>query len=160
MLRAQSNMDRNWVTPPKIIVRKGQGKGPQKLSYWVDKKGKNHLYTKEELATCNILTNLNIILIRALILLDTLKNMDKNAKVKKLVNQDYAKYKATESSIFSRFIALMAAAPSITFGEFLGFISGNSNPGTLIKIGQKTIKKASQGKNTAVDVFYTSDLLK
>jgi len=151
--------DKSWITPPKIIIRKSRGKGPQKLSYWVDKQGKNHLYTKEELVICNILTNLNIILIRSLILLDTLKSMDKNAKVKKLVNQDYTKYKATESSIFNRFIALMAAAPDITFGQFLGFISGNSNPDTLIKIGQNTFKKASKGRNSAVDVFYTSDLL-
>jgi hypothetical protein len=152
--------DKSWITPPKIIIRKNRGKGPQKLCYWVDKNGKNHLYTREELAICNILTNLNIILIRALIIVDTLKNMDRNAKIKKLVNQDYSRYKVTQSSIFNRFIALMAAAPDITFGEFLSFISGNSDPDTLIKIGQNTFAKASRGKNKTLDVFYTSDLLK
>lgn len=152
MLRAQSNMDRNWITPPKVIVRKGQKNDPQKLSYWIDEKGKRHLYTKEELAICNVLTNLNLVLIRALILLDTLEKIDRNAKVKKLISQDYTKYNATKSSIFNRFITLMATAPDITFGEFLGFISGNSDPQTIVKMGQKTLKKSG------VDIFYTSDL--
>lgn len=165
MLMAQLNMtdsinDRNWIAPPKVIIRKGKQGEPEKLSYWVDSMGKNHLYTEEELTACNILINLNLILIRSLIILDTLKSMDKNAQVKKLVKQDYSKYKAKKSSVFNRFINLMAAVPDITFGEFLGFISDSKDPQALIKIGQDILKKSSRKKNTPFDIFYTSDLLK
>lgn len=142
--------DRGWIAPPKIIIRKGKKGGPQKLSYWIDKQGKNHLYTKKELEICNILTNLNLILIRSLILLDMLKTIDKNAKVKKLVGQDHAKYKATKSSVFNRFVSLMAAAPDITFGEFLSFISDSRDEEAISKIGKKP----------KFDVFYTSDFTK
>ncbi len=155
-----SNNDRNWIAPPKVIIRKGKQGEPEKLSYWVDKKGKNHLYTEEELITCNILINLNLILIRSLIILDTLKSMDRNAQVKKLVNQDYSKYKASKSSVFNRFINLMAAVPNITFGEFLGFISDSKDPQALIKIGQDTLKKSSRKKDIPFDIFYNSDLIK
>lgn len=152
--------DKNWVKPPNTIVRKGPDGVPHKLSYWVDKNGKYHLYTKEQLATVNILTNLNLILIRSLILLETLKKMDANAKVKTLIRQDYSKFEATKDSIFNNFVALMAAVPNITFGEFLGFLSGSSDPQAFIKMGQKTLKEAVRGKGTAVNVFYTSDRLK
>ena len=161
MLAVRRKMsDQSWVSPPKTIVRKGPDNVPHKLSYWIDKKGKYQLFTKEQLATCNILTNLNLILIRSLILLDTLKKTDGNAKVRTLVRQDYAKFKATEDSIFNHFVALMAAVPDITFGEFLGFLSANSNPQSLFKMGQKTLKEAVRGKSKTVSVFYTSDKLK
>jgi len=161
MLTAQPSMpDKNWITPPKTIARKSSDNVPHKLSYWVDKKGKFHLYTKEQLATCNILTNINLILIKALILMDTLKTVDENAKVKTLVRQDYSKFEATESSIFNQFVTLMAAIPDVTFGEFLGFLSTNSDPLALNKMGQKTFKEAIRQKSTAVTVFYTSDQLK
>jgi len=142
--------DNNWVKPPNTIVKKGPDNVPHKLSYWIDKNGKYQLYTKEQLATCNILTNLNLIIIRALVLLDTLKKMDENAKIKTLVRQDYSKFEAKEASIFNNFIALMAAVPDVTFGEFLGFISGSSNPQALAKMGKKP----------KFDVFYSSDKLK
>lgn len=162
MLVAQPNMepDRSWITPPKVILRKNKQEGPQKLSYWIDQKGKRRLYTKEELATCNILTNLNIVLIRALILLDTLEGMNENAKVRKLVRADYSKFKATKLSIFKRFVELMAAVPDITFGEFLGFISDSRDPLAVTKIGKTTLKKAGKNKKSPFDVFYTSDLLR
>lgn len=142
--------DNNWIKPPNTLVRKGPDNTPHKFSYWVDKKGHYHLYTKDQLAICNILTNLNLILIRALIIMDTLKTMDKKAKVEKLVNQDYAALKVTKSSVFNQFITLMAAAPKVTFGEFLNYISAGGNPQTLIKMGKKA----------KFDIFYTSDRLK
>jgi hypothetical protein len=153
-------IDKNWIKPPNTIVRKGPDNVPHKLSYWIDKKRKFQLYTKEQLATLNILTNLNLTLIRALILMDTLKKMDVNAKIKTLVSQDYQKFEAKESSIFNHFVSLMAAVPNVTFGEFLGFLSGNTDPQDLIKIGQKTLKEATDGKSKTVSVFYTSDKLK
>jgi len=152
--------DKNWINPPKIIIRKDKANSPKKLSYWLDKKGKAHLYTKEQLATCNILTNLNLTLIRALVLMDMIKEMDENAKIKTLMRQDNPKFAAKESSIFNHFISLMSAVPEITFGEFLGFLSANSDPQALIKMGQKTLKEAEQGKSKTVSVFYTSDKLK
>lgn len=151
--------NKNWINPPKTIVRKSSDNVPHKLSYWVDNEGKFHLYTKEQLATCNILTNLNLIVIRSLVLMDTLKTMDENSKVRTLIRQDYSKFEATESSVFNHFISLMAAVPDITFGEFLGFLSGNSDPGALIKMGKKTLKEVSGGKSKTVDIFYTSDIL-
>ena len=151
---------KNWIKPPNTLVRKGPDGTPHKLSYWVDKNGKYQLYTKEQLATLNILTNLNLTLIRSLILLDTLKKMDANAKIKTLVQKEYPKFEAAKSSIFNHFIALMAAVPNITFGEFLGFLTGGSDPQTLVKMGQKTLQETVKGKSSTVDVFYTSDHLK
>lgn len=152
--------DKNWIKPPNTIARKGPDNVPHKISYWINKKGKFQLYTKEQLATLNILTNLNLILIRALIIVDTIKKMDENSNVKKLIRQDFSKFEASKSTIFNHFVTLMAAAPDVTFGEFLGFLSGNTDPQTLIKMGQKTLKEAVRGKSTAVSVFYTSDKLK
>lgn len=172
MLVAQPNMtnatklpknkktDRTWIQPPNTIVRQGKGDAPQKLSYWTDTNGKAKLYTKEQLAVCNILMNLNLLLVKALLLLDTLKTMDEDAKVGTLVHQDYAKFEATKSSVFNHFITLMASVPEVTFGEFLNFLSTNTSPGALTKMGQKTLKEVIQGKSTNVTHFYTSDKLK
>lgn len=153
-------VDKNWIKPPNTIVRKGPDNVPHKLSYWIDKKRRFQLYTKEQLATLNILTNLNMTLIRALILMDTLKKMDENAKVRTLIRQDYSKFEAKESSVFNQFVALMAAVPDITFGEFLSFLSGSTDQKTLIKMGQKTLKETVRGKSKNISVFYTSDKLK
>lgn len=152
--------DRNWVKPPNTMVHKGRSNSPQKLSYWTDGKNKAILYTKEQLATCNILMNLNLLLVRAIVLLDILKTLDEDAKVGTLIHQDYAKYEATESSVFNHFISLMAAVPDITFGEFLGFISTNTDPKELIIMGQKTLQEVIAGTSTHVTNFYTSDRVK
>lgn len=157
----QLNMTkRDWIKPPNTIIRKGKVGSPQKLSYWVDKKGKSQLYTKEQLATLNILTNLNLLLIRALIILDTLRNMDENATIKTLIKQDYAKYEADKSSVFNQLVTLMSATPDVTFGEFLNFISANTDPKAITKIGQKTLKETVHGKSKTVDAFYSSDRFK
>ena len=152
--------DNNWVKPPNIIAKKGPDNVPHKLSYWIDKNGKYQLYTKEQLATCNILTNLNLIIVKSLVLMDTLKKMDENAKIRTLIKQDYSKFDAKESSIFNHFITLMAAVPDITFGEFLEFLSGDTDSQVLNKMGKKTLKEAMQGKGETVTTFYTSDLTK
>jgi len=161
MLVVQLDMsNKNWIKPPNTIARKDQRGKAQKLSYWIDEKGKYQLYSKNQLATLNILTNLNLLLIRALILLDTLKDMDENTKIKTLIRQDYAKYEADKSSVFNHLVELMAAVPNITFGEFLNFISSSTKPQVLNKMGQKTLKEVLDGKSKAVDVFYNSDRFK
>jgi len=152
--------DKNWVKPPNIIAKKGPDNKSYKLSYWINKKGKYQLYTKEQLAVCNVLTNLNLIVVRSLVLMDTLKKMDENAKIRTLVKQDYSKFDAKESSIFNHFVSLMAAVPDITFGEFLGFLSGDTDSKVLSKMGKKTIGEAIKGKSKTVSIFYTSDKLK
>lgn len=161
MLVAQpkSMTNRKWIAPPNTIIDKGTGNSPQKLSYWTDKDGKAKLYTKEQLATCNILMNLNFILVRALILLDTLKTMDEDTKVGTLIHQDYAKFEATKHGVFSHFVNLMAAVPDITFGEFLNFLSANNNSQDLAKMGQKTLKEVIKGNSPNITTFYTSDRL-
>lgn len=152
--------DRNWLMPPQTIVKQGDKDSPHKLSYWTDTKGKVNLYTKKQLATCNILMNLNLLLVRAIVLLDTLKTMDENAKIGSLIKQDYAKFDAKESTAFNHFITLMSATPDVTFGEFLRFLSTNTNPKELKKLGQKTINEVIKGKSSDVSIFYTSDRLK
>lgn len=152
--------DRNWLKPPNTMVHQGKRNSPQKLSYWTDVNNQPKLYTKEQLATCNVLMNLNFLLTRALILMDIIKTLDKETKIGTLVHQDYAKYEATESSVFNHFINLMAAVPDITFGEFLGFISTNTDPNELIITGQKTLRKVIAGKSTHITNFYTSDRVK
>jgi len=152
--------NRNWVKPPNTMVRKGRSNSPQKLSYWTDENNQPKLYTPEQLATCNILMNLNLLLVRALVLLDILKTLDEDAKVGTLIHQDFAKYEAPESSVFNHFISLMAAVPDVTFNEFLGFISTDTDPQKLITMGQKTLKEVIEGKSTHVTNFYTSDRVK
>ena len=152
--------DKNWIKPPNIIAKKGPDGKPYKLSYWIDKKGKYHLYTKKQLAICNILTNLNLIIMRSLIIMDTIREMDKNSSIESLVKRDYSKFEAKDCSILNHFIALMASVPDITFGEFLDFLSGNSDTKTLKDIGKKTFKEALQGKGETVSIFYTSDKVK
>lgn len=154
------NSDRNWIKPPNTIVHQDKNNNPEKLSYWTDEDGNPKPYTKEQLAVCNILTNLNFVLVRALILLDTLNKLDEDTKVKTLLHQDFAKFTATEASVFNHFINLMAAVPDITFGEFLGFLSTNSNPKLMRKMGKKTLKSVMEGKNVDITNFYTSDLIK
>lgn len=161
MLVEQTNMsNRDWIKPPNTIARKSHVGNAQKLSYWVDKKGKYKLYTKEQLATLNILTNLNLLLIRALIILDTLKNMDENAKIRTLIHQDHTKYEADKSSVFNHLVTLMAAIPNVTFGEFLSFISDSTDPKALTKMGKKTLSETVYGKSKVVDAFYGSDRFK
>lgn len=142
--------DKNWINPPHIIIKKGQKNAPKKLSYWIDSSGKYQLYTKKQLTTLNILTNLNSILVRALVTLDKINEVDENIKIKTLMQQESAKFEAGDSSIFKQFITLMASAPDITFGEFLGFLSANSDPKAIAKMGKKP----------TFTVFYTSDRLK
>ena len=149
--------DRNWVKPPNTMIHRGEGDSPQKLSYWTDENGKPVLYTKEQLATCNILMNLDQLLIRALLLFDTLKTLDEDTKIGTFLHQDYAKFEATESSVFDHFVNLMSAAPNITFGEFLGFLSANTNPEEFAKMGQENLKKVIGGTSTTITNFYTSD---
>ena len=152
--------DRNWIKPPNTIVHQGSINSPQKLSYWTDTNGRAKLYTKEQLATCNILMNLNQLLVRSLLLFDTLKTLDEDTKIGTLLHQDYAKFEATESSAFDHFVNLMSAAPDITFGEFLGYLSTNSDPREFIKMGQKNLKEVIRGKSTRITNFYTSDQVK
>jgi hypothetical protein len=154
--------NRNWIRPPNTIVHpeKGNRNSPNKLSYWTDANNKAKLYTKEQLATCNILMSLNQLLIKALILLDTLKTLDEDTTIRTLIHQDFARFEATKSSAFDHFIKLTSAVPDITFGEFLGFISPNSNPQDFIKMGNKTLKQVIQGKNTDITNFYTTDRVK
>ena len=152
--------DRNWIKPPNTIVHQGSINSPQKLSYWTDKNGQAKLYTKEQLATCNILMNLNQLLVRALLLFDTLNSLDEDTKIGTFLHQDYAKFEATESSAFDHFVNLMSAAPDITFGEFLGYLSTNSDPREFIKMGQKNLKEVIRGKSTRITNFYTSDQVK
>lgn len=144
--------NRKWISPPNVIVKKNKNGGPQKISYWVDDKNEPMLYTKDQIAILNVLTNLNMQLIKALVLLDNASRIDKNAKIKTLISQDKSKYVANKSSLFNNFISLMAAVPDVTFGEFLNFISNNTSPKDLLKMGKKAIK------NT--DVFYSSDIYK
>jgi hypothetical protein len=149
--------NRNWIKPPNTIVRKGSKNSPQKLSYWTDTDNQVKLYTPQQLATCNILMNLNLLLVRALVLLDILKTLDDNAKIADLIHQDYAKFEASDSSVFNRFINLMAAVPDVTFGEFLGFISTNTDPKRFATMEKEIIKQVIKGKNIQVTNFYTSD---
>jgi len=152
--------DRNWIKPPNTISNKSDGDGPQKLSYWIDQKKEVQLYTKDQLVTCNVLNNLNFLLVRALVLMDTLQTMDKDIPVGTLIKQGYAKYETSESSVFNHFIQLMAAVPDITFGEFLGFISPNTDTKEFLKMGKERLKKVAQGEETDINIFYTSDKVK
>lgn len=154
------NINRNWIKPPNTIVHQGNKNSPQKLSYWTDSNNQVKLYTPEQLATCNILMNLNLLLVRALVLLDILKTLDDNAKIADLIHQDYAKLEASDSSVFNRFISLMAAVPDVTFGEFLGFISINNDPKQFATLEKKIVEQVIKGKNVQVTNFYTSDRFK
>lgn len=156
----KQDQDRSWVIPPNTIIRQGTKNTPQKLSYWIDKKGKANLYTKDQLAICNVLMELNTLITKSLILLDTLKMIDKDASIGSLLNQDFARFEAKGSSAFNRFINLMAAVPDVTFAEFLIFLSPNTDQKKFIKMGQKTLEKVVKGKNTGVTNFYTSDRFK
>lgn len=157
---AQADSDRSWIKPPNTISNQGSGDSPQKLSYWTDQNGEVKLYTREQLATCNILTNMDFLLVKALVLIDTLQTIDKNATVGSLIEQDYVKISNTKSSAFNHFIELMAAVPDITFGEFLGYISPNSNPQEFLKLGQKKLKAVMDGQSEDVSIFYGSDRVK
>lgn len=149
--------NRNWIKPPNTIVRQGKKNSPQKLSYWTDSDNRVKLYTPEQLATCNILMNLNLLLVRAIVLLDILKTLDDNAKISDLIHQDFAKFEASDASVFNQFINLMAAVPDVTFGEFLGFISTNNDPKLFATMEKNIIKQVIKGKNVQVTNFYTSD---
>ncbi|HEX9817711.1 MAG TPA: hypothetical protein VGA89_02355 [Patescibacteria group bacterium] len=159
--------DRSWVRPPNIItqktslkvVKKGK-KYPTKISYWVDKNGEAQLYTAEQLAVCNILTNINVLLNKSLTLAENLKTMDKDVTVGTLVQQDYAQFKALENTIYGYFIELMAAAEDITFGEFLNFISQGKEDNAFSKLGKSKLKKVMQKKSPDVTQFYSSDKLR
>ena len=154
--------NRNWVKPPNTMVKKGNSRSPQKLSYWTDVNNKPKLYTKKQLAYCNILMNLNFLLTKSLVLMDILKTLDEDTKIGTLIRQDYANFDASKSSIFNRFISLMAAVPDVTFGEFLTFIStnNNNNPKKIITLGQKTLNEAIRGKGSKITNFYISDRFK
>jgi len=149
--------NRNWIRPPNTIVKKNTKNSPQKLSYWTDTDNQVKLYTQQELATCNVLMNINQILVRALTLLDILKTLDDNAKISDLLHQDYVKFEASKSSVFNRFINLLAAVPDVTFGEFLSFMSTTNNPRQFTSMGKKIIKQVINGKSNQVTSFYTSD---
>lgn len=155
-----SKSNRKWIQPPNTIIKKGKAGSPQKLSYWIDDNNKPKLYTKKQLATCNLLMNLNFLLTRSLVLMDIIKTMDENTTIGALNHQDYAKFEASDDSVFSRFVSLISAVPDITFGEFLNFISVNNDPHQIIIMGQKNLKKVNQKKDNSTTIFYTSDRFK
>lgn len=150
----------NWIKPPNTMVHQGSGNSPQKLSYWTDENNRPKLYTQEQLATCNILMNLNFLLTRALVLMDIIKTLDEETKIGTLIHQDYAKFEASDTSVFNQFVSLMAAVPDVTFGEFLGFISTNNDPKLFATMKKKIIKQVIKGKSSQVTSFYTSDRFK
>jgi len=152
-----TKLGRNWIRPPNTMIKKGSKNSPQRLSYWTDTDGKVKLFTQGELATCNILNNLNFILTRALLLMDILKTLDEDTKIGNLTRQDYAHFEASSTSVFNRFISLMAAVPDVSFGEFLNFISTGNDPEKLKTIGQKILKEVVNNKNDHITKFYTSD---
>lgn len=158
--------DRSWVRPPNTmskpsgLKKKKQDKNyPTKISYWIDEKGEAQLYTPDQLAVCNVLMNLNVLLNKSLTLAEKIQTMDKDVTVGILAQQEYAQFKAFESSVYGHFVELLAAAPDITFAEFLNFISQGNNPKAFIKLGKKKLRDVVKNKNSDVTTFYTSDKL-
>lgn len=151
--------DHGWVKPPNSISKQGDPQ-TEKISYWVDVNGEAQLYTPEQLATCNILMNLNVLLNKSLTLAEKIQKMDKDVTVATLAQQDYAHFKTLNTSVYGYFIELMAATPDITFGEFLNFISQGSDEKAFAKLGQKKLKKVMANKSPDVTNFFSSDKLK
>jgi hypothetical protein len=159
--------DRSWVRPPNTMSKpldqkkkKRDKNYPSKISYWMDKNGEAQLYTPEQLAVCNILMNLNVILNKSLTLAENIQTMDKDVTVGILAQQEYAQFKTFETSVYGHFVELLAAAPDITFGEFLNFISQGNDTNAFLKMGKKKLKSVVKNKNTDVTTFYRSDKLK
>ena len=163
--------DRNWVKPPNTISKQTkqttrktkskekQQKYPEKISYWIDKSGEAQLYTTEQLAICNVLMNLNVLLNKSLTLAEKIQTMEKDVPVAILAQQDYAQFKKFESSVYGHFVELMAAAPDVTFGEFLNFISQGDETKELTSLGKRKLKKIIENKSPDVTSFYSSDKL-
>ncbi len=158
--------DRSWVRPPNSMTKQPSQKKrkkdkdfPSKISYWVDENGEAQLYTQEQLAICNILMNLNVLLNKSLTLAEKLQTMDKEVTVGVIVRQDYAQFKKSENSVYGYFVELMAAAPNITFGEFLNFISQGSDVKAFSKLGKEKLQAVIKKRSTDVTTFYTSDRL-
>lgn len=146
--------DRSWVRPPNSMTKKST-----QISYWVDANGEARLYTPEQLAICNILMNLNVLLNKSLTLAEKIKTIDKNVTVATLAQQDYAHFKPMETSVYGYFVELMAAAPDITFAEFLNFISQGNDEKAFAKLGKTKLKKVIGKKSPDVTLFYGSDKL-
>ena len=157
---SKKKKDRSWIRPPNSITNQNDLSFPSKISYWVDEAGEVQLYTKEQLAKCNILMNINLLLSKSLKLFENLQKIDKDTPVGTLVQQDYAQFKTSEDSVYTHFIQLMATTPDITFGEFLNFISEGDDTKAFSKIGEKKLKKVIKDKSPEVISFFTSDKLK
>lgn len=159
--------DRSWILPPNTISKKTESSKeqqrpnyPTKISYWVDQNGEAQLYTPEQLAICNILMNLNVLLNKSLTLAENIKNMEESVTVGTLAKQDYAQFKDLETSVYGHFVELLAASPDITFGEFLNFISSGNDTKAFLKMGKQKLKKIVAKKSPDVTQFYSSDSLR
>jgi len=159
--KTMKKTDRSWIRPPNSISKqssraekKKDKNYPSVISYWFDEKGEAQLYTAEQLAICNVLTNLKVVLNKSLTLAEQLKTMDKDITVGILSQQDYAQFKELNTTVFGYFIELMSAAPDITFGEFLNFITEGDDVKLFKKVGKKKLKQIIENKSPDVTTFY------
>ena len=158
-MKATVKNDRNWIKPPNSMIKKGTKSSPSKISYWIDETGNARLYTKEQLAQCNILMNLNLVLSKAFVLIENIQTVDPDTAVGSLISQGLVQSKISELSPYANFVELIAAIPDITFSEFLGFISQENDPKAYSKLGREKLKEVMENVDPDVRNFFSSDKL-
>jgi hypothetical protein len=163
---SKKTKDRSWIRPPNSItkqttvkVKKNDKNFPSSISYWVDENGEARLYTKEQLAQCNILMSLNLTLSKAFVLIENIQKLDKDTTIGSLMSQDFAQFKEYEVSPYSNFIELISAVHDITFAEFLGFISQETSPESYSKLGKAKLAEAIKNIDPDNTNFFSSDKL-
>lgn len=149
--------DRSWIKPPSSTHRWNIAGEPLHVSWWVDRTGKIRLYSKEQLAVCNILLEINLSLGRICSLIENLPKIGDEVTVGDLLQQDWAKFKTSAPSVYGHFAQLMAAAPDITFSEFIGFVVQGNDPTALADIGAERLQKVIESTDIDVKSHFRSD---
>jgi len=144
--RVEERADRNWIRPPNSIVGGAVGETP--VHFWMDRHGNPQIYTDIQLAKLNGLLKLNLDISQLSTLMQALRTIDEPI-VKSLMQQSYARVGEAEENLVAHIVKLMAVAPEVTFGEFLGFIVEDGDPTPIVNEGAKRLADIVEGRESS-----------
>jgi len=139
----EQDIDRNWILPPSSIV--DGSLGGTTLHFWIDRHGRDRVYSDEQLAKCSALLQLSIDFSDLSTTLETLKTLE-DPQVNALLQQSYAKIGQDSDNLLAHLVELIAEVPEVTFSEFMRFIVDGHDVTELVKLGVQNVQKRIKGE--------------
>lgn len=150
--------DRSWIRIPNWLRTYQVDGGILELSYWIDRTGRPRAFTAQQLATLNVLMQINTVLFGLTGLHSGLQDAATvNADVTTVLQQNWGRVKV-EKSAMADICMLFAMAGNITFAEYLGFLcSGNDTSGLITEAARRVQSIADGIDDPLVEMHFRSD---